>query len=575
MSEDEERAVNDAIRVIDQAWQVSEAGNWLDGLKPVDRLPQISEEAAFARSTRAQEILAGIEGIDRRRLPHDLSLTLGVAHAMANSWAREGDWYWIVFDPTRAGVFAPFAPTPYSGAFLLQGLQPYFSQFKFQDPGDVDRYAGLIADYGRIIRQFDERTKGQEARGIFIPQQQLEQSRALVLRLRNAAASVLDVADERLEGLPAAETRAKFRARVESEVEPAFDALLQTLHDPNYASCAPTSVGLSQYQGGADIYEHLVRLHLTLDMTPEQVHASGLTRMADIKRQMAALFSEIGYSGDAHAYLAKVMADPRWRAHGPEAVASFFERYIDRIAPHIETCFAFKPTASHGVAPLAPSLEATVTFGYYQGPTAADPTGRYVFNAANLSNNTMCNVAALNFHELVPGHHFHLATQRENKRLHPLRRAASFNAFAEGWAEYAATLAGELGMYAEPEERFGRLMSDAFLTCRLVVDTGMNAFGWSLDRARAYIRENGFMPEAEIASETLRYSCGIPGQALAYKLGDTFLMDLRAGMQRRLGSRFDIRDFHDAVLRPGALPLPLVKQNVEAETARLAARSAI
>jgi uncharacterized protein (DUF885 family) len=194
-----------------------------------------------------------------------------------------------------------------------------------------------------------------------------------------------------------------------------------------------------------------------------------------------------------------------------------------------------------------------------------------MFNGPNLSAGPLNNIGALNYHELVPGHHFHLATQNENETLHPLRRKTFINAFNEGWAEYAATLAGEMGMYPKTEEKFGRLMMDAFLTCRLVVDTGMNTLGWSLEQARDYMRENAFMPETEIRSESVRYSCDIPGQALAYKLGDTVLLEARETMRAALGNRFDIRDFHDAVLKPGALPLSVVKENVEAETARIAA----
>ncbi len=153
--------------------------------------------------------------------------------------------------------------------------------------------------------------------------------------------------------------------------------------------------------------------------------------------------------------------------------------------------------------------------------------------------------------------------------LHPVRANSFVNAFNEGWAEYAATLAGEIGMYQQPEEQFGRLMMDSFLTCRLVVDAGMNALDWGLEQARQYLRENSFMPETEICSETLRYSSDIPGQALAYKLGEHFLVDCREKMRAALGDRFDIRDFHDAVLMPGALPLPIVADNVAQATVAL------
>jgi uncharacterized protein (DUF885 family) len=173
------------------------------------------------------------------------------------------------------------------------------------------------------------------------------------------------------------------------------------------------------------------------------------------------------------------------------------------------------------------------------------------------------------YHELVPGHHLHIATQQENPRLHPFRMHNFVNAFNEGWAEYAATYAGEIGMYEEPEERYGRLVMDAFLTCRLVVDTGMNVLGWSLERARDYMRSHSGMAEAEILTESLRYSCDLPAQALAYKLGDTQILDLRERMRRALGARFEIKEFHAAVLGPGALPMPELAWHVEREIERL------
>jgi uncharacterized protein (DUF885 family) len=171
----------------------------------------------------------------------------------------------------------------------------------------------------------------------------------------------------------------------------------------------------------------------------------------------------------------------------------------------------------------------------------------------------------------MPGHHLQIGLQYENADLHPFRQYGLVTAYNEGWAEYAATLAGEIGMYEEPEERYGRLVKDGFLTSRLVVDTGMNALGWSLERARNYMRENSGRSESEICTESVRYSCDVPGQALAYKMGDSKIMELRRRMQQGLGSRFDLKVFHDAVLGPGAVPLPELEWHVDYEINRLRA----
>jgi uncharacterized protein (DUF885 family) len=292
--------------------------------------------------------------------------------------------------------------------------------------------------------------------------------------------------------------------------------------------------------------------------------------MAAVWRQMDELLSGAGFDGDPKAFVRAATEDPDWRADTPEAIAAVFQRYIDRLAPKLDDAFHLQAEAPYRVEALPAALSGSMTFGYYDPPTPDQPSGRYLFNARNLAGGDLCGVASLTYHELAPGHHTHLARQLEARHLHPLRRRASCNAYNEGWAEYAATLAGELGGYEAPQERFGRLMMDAFLTSRLVVDTGMNAMGWDLETARHYMREHTFMPEAEIASEPVRYSCDIPGQSLAYKLGDTRIMELREEMRETLGERFDIRDFHEAVLKPGALPLPILADHVRRETDRIA-----
>lgn len=529
----------------------------------LDRMPDISEAAAKDRSARARRWLDGVAAIDAAQLPEEQATTLAVARQVMERRAREHEWYWLVFDPLGVGFFAMFAPTAYGGGWLLNYIGGMLGRHTIDQLGDLDRYLDLIDGFGDLIRQLHARTAGQAERGIRIPEPQIDQSVELITRLRTGAHATLTPDRGRLSAIDGDAAAEAVSLRVTDSVIPAYDELLGLLSDRAYRAAAPETVGLGQYPGGAALYSELVRLHTTLELTPEQVHAEGLRRMAAIRGEMDALISAAGFAGTPAEYHAKVDADPAWRASDADGIAAFFRRYIDRIAPHIDAYFDFKPAAPHDAEPLPDALSASMTFGYYATPSPAQPKGRYLFNAANLSGSGLCNIAALNFHELVPGHHFHFASQQENEALHPLRKYALVNAFNEGWAEYAATLAGEMGMYEAPEERFGRLVMDAFLTCRLVVDTGMNSLGWSLEAARDYMRANAFIPETEIRSESLRYSCDMPAQALAYKIGEDFLMEKREEMRARLGERFDIRAFHDAVLKPGALPLPLAAQNIE------------
>jgi uncharacterized protein (DUF885 family) len=557
-----------ALRVVDEVW--AEVSRALPENYAHYGLPQVSPEEAERRSALAEKLLARFDQLDLAALPGEIALTVKVARTRAEFWAKEAKWYWTVFSPSGSGWFSLFAATAYSCGFLLSGMVAQFQAFRFEDEASCDRYLALVTDYGRLVDQLAARTRGQTERGILMPRVQAQQAAPLLQGLRTAALAGLAVDAGRLAAIERPEFAEEVRRRLEAKVAPAFDAFIGEL-GADYVARTSDTVGMAQYPQGAEIYAYMVKLNTTLDLTSEAVHDIGLGRMREIRAQMADLRQRDGFDGDDLAYRAKLDADEAWRAHDAAGVAAFFQTYIDRIKPKLEENFSFGPKATYGVRPLPQALEAAMTFGYYDAPKPDRREGNFVFNGANLTKAGLYNLGSLTYHELVPGHHFHLSTQQENEDLHPLRTNTLFNAYNEGWAEYAATLAGEMGMYPTSAERFGRLVMDAFLTCRLVVDTGMNALGWSLEQARDYMRENSFMPETEICSESVRYSCDIPAQALAYKLGDTEIMKMREKMREAMGNRFDIRDFHAAVLRPGALPLPLLAEHVERETERLLA----
>jgi uncharacterized protein (DUF885 family) len=229
----------------------------------------------------------------------------------------------------------------------------------------------------------------------------------------------------------------------------------------------------------------------------------------------------------------------------------------------LDESFQATPKAACEARALPEALQESMTYGYYDPPHEGQPKGSYLFNCGNLKNRSLICVPSLTYHELLPGHHLQAGLQQESPALHPVRRYSVVNAYIEGWAEYAATLAGEMGCYETPEERYGRLVMDAFLTARLVVDTGLNAFGWSLGRAQQYMKHHTALSDSEIVSDSVRYSCDIPGQGLAYKLGDSKILELRERMRRVWGAQFNLRDFHSVVLETGAVPLPDLEWYVE------------
>ncbi len=203
-----------------------------------------------------------------------------------------------------------------------------------------------------------------------------------------------------------------------------------------------------------------------------------------------------------------------------------------------------------------------MTFGYYAPPSPTDSMGHYYFNGSRLDERSMITGGALIAHELIPGHHFQIALQHENDALPAYRQNNYHTAYTEGWGEYASALAGEMGMYRDPYERYGRLFMEMFLACRLVVDTGMNEFGWSRDSAMAFMKVRVAESPTQLQTETLRYSVDLPGQALAYKMGAIEIAALRQLARDSLGSAFDVRGFHDVVLSSGSLPMTVLRRRV-------------
>jgi len=238
------------------------------------------------------------------------------------------------------------------------------------------------------------------------------------------------------------------------------------------------------------------------------------------------------------------------------SAAEAFESQIDRF-------FLQTPEAPYGVKRLDPALEGSRTYGFYRWPEGDDPRGYYHYNGSNLDQRSWLNLTGVALHELVPGHHFQITRQFENDALADFRRASFQTAYTEGWGSYASYLGQEAGLYDDPYSHYGLYILEIFLATRLVVDPGMNAFGWSLAEGREYMRENTLESEAQIATESLRYSTDMPGQALGYQMGKRKIMELRARAEEALGADFDLRRFHEAILGSGSMPMTVLEMHVE------------
>ncbi len=509
-----------------------------------------------AQAEKARALLAELEAVDASQLSHDDGITYAILLSVLENAIETPQHFWHKFNVT------PYA----AGSVFSSVLPSALATYRIESEADGEGYLGLVRDVARYVNDDLERLRGQEERGILLPKSAIPGARKVYEALRAGIGNLTAVASERLAALTE-EQQAALHAGIASAVAdavlPAIEALLDYLGD-DYLERAPEAVGLGQYPGGEAAYRFAIRRETTMDLDPEVIHERGLAYMADIQQQMQAIRDELEFEGTAEEFHDLMRQDSRFYAETPEQVEERYMAYIHEIEPRIPDYFSVLPKAPYGVKRLDPAAEPGMTFGFYQPPNAASPRGNYRYNGSKLESRPMVWTGPLIFHELIPGHHFHIALQRETEASTELRNLSSlfYAAFTEGWANYAASLALEMGILNDPYERYGWLLFDAFIANRLVVDTGMNHLGWSRQKAMTYMLANTFASEEETATETLRYSTDMPAQALAYKLGLEKIREIRADQEAKLGDAFDIRTFHAAVLGSGAMPLPVLEQHV-------------
>ena len=520
---------------------------------PIESLPDLSLAKAERDGAFGRSLVESLSRVRAAELTHEQELSLEILRKEGRALAEEPGQYWLTF---------PLTPN----TFQFLGVHPAFTSHPFRSKDDADRYEKLLAQYAPFLRSIEAKLQSQADRGVRIPKPELPViAGTLAAVAEKSDRNLLRVAPDRLGSLTPADRdafSARVASRIDDEVAPAARRLIAALGG-DYLAKAPETVGLSQYPGGKDFYRFLVRRSTTLEVPPEEIHRIGLAAMAKINAELDEIRKQLRFSGSLAEFRKSLKDDPRFYAKTPEEVGERLMAAQNRILPRIPELFGRQPKAPFGVKRLEPQLEGAMTFGYYQVPTPQDPRGYYKYNGSRLEDRTLIGAGSLIAHELVPGHHFQINLQYENADLPPFRRDSLSTAFVEGWGEYSSFLAGELGMYRDPYERCGRLLFDAFLTSRLVVDTGMNLLGWTRERAMAYMLENTIQSETEVKTETLRYSCDLPAQALAYKMGMRKFVELREKAKSALGASFDPRKYHDMILSSGAVPMDLAERKVD------------
>ncbi|MBL9214801.1 MAG: DUF885 domain-containing protein [Opitutaceae bacterium] len=366
------------------------------------------------------------------------------------------------------------------------------------------------------------------------------------------------------------------RAALTDTVQPAYGKLLALLEEQRRN--ATDDDGAWKLPEGAEYYAFAVRSATTTTMTPEQVHRLGLSEVARIHREMHAIMDRVGFKGDLQAFFKFIREDPQfYYPTTPEGKAAYLQRVteiIDRMRARLDEFFITKPKAALVVKPVEPFREQGSAAAFYEQPAPdGSRPGAYYVNTVDMRGVPIFEMETLAHHEAIPGHHMQIAIAQELTGIPKFRKYGGNTAYVEGWALYAEYFPKEFGFYEDPYQDFGRLYDELLRAVRLVVDTGLHAQHWTREQTMEYFRRNTPNPERDIFTETNRYIVW-PGQATAYKIGQLKILELRERTKRELGARFDLREYHDLVLKDGAVPLDILEENVQAWIARKQAGAA-
>ncbi|MCL6619529.1 MAG: DUF885 family protein [Thermomonas hydrothermalis] len=516
------------------------------------RLPDVSPKAQAARLAYLEQLLAQLDQIDVQALSPAEQLNYAVyrpqiEHRIAALRFREYEM-------------------PFNSDSAFWSDLDFMARAELRDADAYRAYAARLRDIPRYFEQQIANMRAGLRRGFSVPRAVLtgrDTAIAAVALLDDPQQAVLFAPYQRMPAsIPPAQQatlRAEGEAAIRDAVIPAYRRLLAFFRE-EYLPKARTTLAAEAMPDGKAWYREQIRRYTTLDLSPEQIHAIGLREVAATRAEMEALLDQLGFTGRSpqtrfQDFLAFLRSDPQFYAKTPQQLlerAAWISKRVDgRIGQLIGTLPRGRFTIEPVPAAIAPYWTA--------GRGGADV---YWVNTYDLPSRPLYNLPALTLHESSPGHSLQQQLVREQGAL-PGFRKDYISAYGEGWALYSEWLGKEMGIYETPYEEFGRLTYAMWRACRLVIDTGIHHFGWSRERAIAYLRDNTALSTHEVETEVDRY-ISWPGQALSYKLGELVIRDLRHEAETALGPRFDVRAFHDVVLGQGALPLPVLQTQVRA-----------
>lgn len=519
------------------------------------KLGDISMAAYERNVAEDRAFLARLNAIDESALPEDMRVDYAILKSSLED-SIEGSQFnhsrYVLFT-NRGGWFSSLSSLPYSSPFFTLA--------------DYESYVGRLEAFGSYNDAGIARSREAVARG-------LTQACGPMEGFENqVSGQIAESAEESglwrpfakqpttISDADWASLKARAKAVIDEVVFPGLREFVSFYTDEYAPECRDGLPGISQTEGGADYYDYRVRSFTTTDMSADEVHQLGLSEVARIRAEMEQVAAEAGFD-TREAFIEHLRTDPQYYMTDEGEYLRFAQALAKEIDGWMPKLFGTLPRQPYTVLPIPAAQAPGNTTAYYEpGSLETGQAGIYRVNLTELDQRPLWELPALGVHEAVPGHHLQIALQQELD-LHPLRRNGTFfTAFVEGWGLYSERLGIEMGLYDTPAKQMGRLSYEMWRATRLVVDTGLHSKGWTKQQAVDFMTDNTALSAANIDAEVNRYITW-PGQALAYKIGELKIRELRTRAEETLGDRFDLRAFHDTVLENGAVPLDVLEDHV-------------
>jgi uncharacterized protein (DUF885 family) len=520
-----------------------------------DRWDDESIAAIERRHAHQQQVLRELEQFDEGGLSEQDRLNLRL---FRRQYERQVElhpygWWLIPLDQRRG----------------IQTANVLSDSLRFQTVKDYEDWCARLESFPAYMEQTMERMRAGMARGIVQPRVVMDRVPSQI-RAHIVDDPARSLFYEPFARLPASFTESqrdalsqRAQAAIRQQVLPAYRRFERFFVEEYLPACYE-QVGAWQFPNGQEMYAAMARGHTTTNLTPEQIHQIGLEEVRRIRGQMDAIIRQVNFSGTFEQFLHHLRTDPRFYVTDGQELLRRYRALGKEIDPRIVRLFRTLPRMPYGIDPIPAHIAPDTTTAYYQSPAAdGSRAGVYFVNIHRPETRPLYEMEALSLHEAVPGHHFQIALAMEQGELPRFRQHGHFTAYVEGWGLYAESLGDELGLYQDPYSKFGQLTYEMWRACRLVIDTGIHHKRWTRQQAIDFMKAHAAKSELDIINEIDRYIAW-PGQALAYKIGELKIKELRARAQQSLGDRFDVRDFHDVVLLGGAVPLDVLEENVDA-----------